>query len=121
MYALRATLRLAPSSQLLAPLRRISTHLGNINYMPSLCRWLRTKAAPDLSRHVLRAPEKHAQQEKRNWSHHCVANDSDIPDLHVRKWHTNQPRKTQNTTDNHQNPHRCLQPAVLEYRCREEH
>ncbi len=82
---------------------------------------MRSKAAPGLSRHLLRTPEKHAQQEKRNRSYHSVANNSDIPDLHIRNWHTDQPRETQDTTDNHKNPHCRLQPASLEYRCSKEH
>src|SRR3954469_5934509 len=95
--------------------------------MPSLGGRLGREAVLGRSRHLLRAPEQHAYEEKRNGSHHCVAKDSDIPDIvpkpdvHVRKWHTDQPCETQVTTDNQENPHRRLQPATLEYRCRKEH
>ena len=61
-------------------------------------------AAQDRFRHMLRAPEKHAYEEKCNRSHHCVAKYSDIPDIvpkpdvHIRKWHADQPCETQDTT-----------------------
>ena len=74
--------------------------------MPSLGWRLGTKVALGRSRHVLRAPEKHAQQEKRNWSYPSVANDSDIPDLHIPKWHTDQPCQTDDSTGNHLLPYR---------------
>ena len=68
-----------------------------------------------------RSSDNYSHEQECNRGHNSVADDSDIPDLHIRKRHTDQTRKTQDTTDNHENPHRYLQPSTLEYRCSKEH
>jgi hypothetical protein len=72
-----------------------------------------TKASPALCRRLPGTSENDAQKQKRYTSYPNVANDSDIADIHVRKWHTDQSRETEDAADNQQKPQRSLQPAPL--------
>lgn len=70
--------------------------------------------AAGVSRPRWGAPENEAQQRKYQERDHGIANDADIPHLHIGQGHPQQPRQTEDATDSHKHSYCYLQFTPLQ-------